>query len=95
MHLRRVVEVSPPLLKRIEALEKRSADGRAHRFDFAEYVELEAASSTKHEFLDGRVFAMAGGSPEHGGDCERCEADRERARGIALPCVQPGFPSSR
>jgi Uma2 family endonuclease len=36
-----------------------------HRFDFAEYVELEANSTVKHEFLDGRVFAMAGGSPEH------------------------------
>ena len=33
---------------------------------FAEYVELEAMSRTvKHEFLDGTVWAMAGGTPEH------------------------------
>lgn len=33
---------------------------------FAEYVELEAMSRTvKHEFLDGTVWAMAGGTPDH------------------------------
>jgi Uma2 family endonuclease len=32
---------------------------------FAEYLVAELASPTKHEFLDGEVFAMAGGSPEH------------------------------
>ena len=31
---------------------------------FAEYIELEEASSTKHEWLDGQFFAMAGGTPE-------------------------------
>ncbi len=35
------------------------------RFDFESYVLLEADSSAKHEFLDGEVWAMAGGSPEH------------------------------
>ncbi len=35
------------------------------RFRFDEYVELEARSEIKHEFLDGEVFAMAGRSPEH------------------------------
>jgi len=34
-------------------------------FTFAEYLELEQRSQTKHEFLDGVVFAMAGGTPEH------------------------------
>lgn len=34
-------------------------------FDFADYVLLEEVSQTKHEFLDGVVWAMAGGSPEH------------------------------
>ena len=38
----------------------------AHRlFTFDEYVRLEEDSRTKHEFLDGQVWAMAGGSPEH------------------------------
>lgn len=32
----------------------------------AEYLVAEAASKTRHEFLDGEVFAMAGGTPEHG-----------------------------
>jgi Uma2 family endonuclease len=35
------------------------------RFSFEDYVELEAMSEVKHEFLDGEVWAMAGGSPEH------------------------------
>jgi Uma2 family endonuclease len=34
-------------------------------FSFEEYVELEASSVVKHEFLDGQVWAMAGGSPQH------------------------------
>lgn len=34
-------------------------------YSFGEYVELEEFDSTKHEFLDGEVWAMAGGSPEH------------------------------
>jgi Uma2 family endonuclease len=32
---------------------------------FAEYLEREKASETKHEFLAGEVFAMAGGTVEH------------------------------
>ena len=35
------------------------------RFTFGEYVELEETSVVRHEFLDGQVWAMAGGSPEH------------------------------
>lgn len=35
------------------------------RYTFEEYVELEDGSSVRHEFLDGAVWAMAGGSPEH------------------------------
>lgn len=34
-------------------------------YDFDEYLELEASSDVKHEFLDGNVWAMAGGSPRH------------------------------
>jgi Uma2 family endonuclease len=34
-------------------------------FTFAEYVQLEEGSPIKHEFLDGVVYAMAGGSPAH------------------------------
>jgi Uma2 family endonuclease len=38
-----------------------------HRFSFAEYLELEADSGTKHEYLNGCVYAMSGGTPDHAG----------------------------
>ncbi|MEM9691856.1 MAG: Uma2 family endonuclease [Myxococcota bacterium] len=36
-----------------------------HSYSFAEYLELEAASNTRHEFWNGEIYAMGGGSPEH------------------------------
>jgi len=36
-----------------------------HRYTYADYVALEQSSPTKHEFLDGEIYAMAGGSEEH------------------------------
>jgi Uma2 family endonuclease len=36
------------------------------RLTYAEYVALERAGETKHEYLDGQVRAMAGGTIEHG-----------------------------
>lgn len=36
------------------------------RMSYAEYLALEAASATKHEYVNGEVFDMAGGSIEHG-----------------------------
>lgn len=38
---------------------------RLHRYTYADYVALEGVSSTKHEYLDGEIYAMAGGSEEH------------------------------
>lgn len=35
------------------------------RVSYAEYAKREASSETKHEYFDGEVFAMAGGTPEH------------------------------
>ncbi|PRP90741.1 hypothetical protein ENSA5_61750 [Enhygromyxa salina] len=32
----------------------------------ADYLAAEAVSDTRHEYLRGEVFAMAGGTPEHG-----------------------------
>lgn len=37
----------------------------------AEYLELERASPTKHEYLNGEIFAMARGTPEHARLCMR------------------------
>ena len=38
---------------------------RHHRYTYADYVALEMQSPTKHEFLDGEIYAMAGGSEDH------------------------------
>lgn len=38
---------------------------RLHRYTYADYVDLERDSQTKHEFFDGEIYAMAGGSEEH------------------------------
>jgi Uma2 family endonuclease len=36
-----------------------------HRYTYQQYVWLEEESSTRHEFLDGEIVAMVGGTPEH------------------------------
>jgi Uma2 family endonuclease len=38
-------------------------------FTTDEYLTLERASETRHEFVDGFVYAMAGESPEHSTIC--------------------------
>ncbi len=35
------------------------------QYTWAEYLALESSSNVKHEFLDGQIYAMAGGTPEH------------------------------
>ncbi len=41
------------------------AEPAHHRFSFDEYLMLEEDSGIKHEFLDGQVCAMSGGTPDH------------------------------
>lgn len=36
-----------------------------HSYSFAEYLALEATSNVKHEYLNGEIYAMAGGTPAH------------------------------
>jgi Uma2 family endonuclease len=36
------------------------------KLTYADYAKREEASETKHEYLDGEVFAMAGGTIAHG-----------------------------
>src|SRR5262245_44749497 len=36
-----------------------------HHYTYAQYVALERDSPTKHEFFDGEIYAMAGGSEDH------------------------------
>ena len=39
----------------------------AHRrYTIEEFVRLEEYSNVRHEYLDGHIYAMAGGTPEHG-----------------------------
>jgi len=35
------------------------------RLSYAEYLELEERSDVKHEFVDGELYAMSGGTPAH------------------------------
>ncbi|HWW60090.1 MAG TPA: Uma2 family endonuclease, partial [Thermoanaerobaculia bacterium] len=42
-----------------------SSPSHAIRYLYAEYLALEDSSNVKHEFLDGQIYAMAGGTPEH------------------------------
>jgi Uma2 family endonuclease len=37
---------------------------RVH-YTYSEYLALEEESSVRHEFLNGEIYAMAGGSPDH------------------------------
>lgn len=56
------------------------------RMTYAEYLLFEEASDTKHEWVDGEVYAMSGGSPEH----SRLQARAIVALTVALagkPCA--------
>ncbi|MCG8423138.1 MAG: Uma2 family endonuclease [Proteobacteria bacterium] len=58
---------------------------RHHRYTYSDYVALERESPTKHEFLDGEIYAMAGGSEDH----SALAAEILRALGNAIgdrPC---------
>ncbi len=37
-----------------------------HHYSYQDYLSHEEAANTKHEFLNGEIYAMAGGTPEHG-----------------------------
>ena len=47
-----------------------------HRFNWEDYLRLEADSGLEHEFLAGQVWGMAGSSPEHGTARESLGATR-------------------
>ncbi|HEY0160122.1 MAG TPA: Uma2 family endonuclease [Thermoanaerobaculia bacterium] len=42
-----------------------SPPGHRIRHTYDEYLSLESLSNTRHEFLDGQIYAMSGGTPEH------------------------------
>ena len=42
-----------------------STSARRLHYTYAQYLSLEEGSSVRHEYLDGEIYAMAGGSPDH------------------------------
>jgi Uma2 family endonuclease len=42
-----------------------SSPARRLHYTYADYLVLEEQSSVRHECLDGEIYAMAGGSPDH------------------------------
>jgi Uma2 family endonuclease len=46
-----------------------SSPARHHRYTYSEYLALERHANVRHEFFDGEIYAMAGGTPEHAAFC--------------------------
>ena len=42
-----------------------SSTARHVHYTYGEYLALEEESSTRHEYLKGEIYAMAGGTPDH------------------------------
>lgn len=36
-----------------------------HEYEYADYLSLEHYGETKHEFVDGEIYAITGGTPRH------------------------------
>ncbi|MBI2892547.1 MAG: Uma2 family endonuclease [Deltaproteobacteria bacterium] len=51
-----------------------------HRYSYDEYLAYERDSGTKHEYEDGEITAMAGGSRRHNALASRISAALEAAR---------------
>lgn len=51
-----------------------------HRYTYEEYLAYERDSALKHEYEDGEIFAMAGGSRRHNALASRVSAALEAAR---------------
>ncbi|MCK6534335.1 MAG: Uma2 family endonuclease [Polyangiaceae bacterium] len=51
-----------------------------HRYTYAEYLAYERDSGLKHEFEDGEIVAMAGGSRRHNALASRLSAALEAGR---------------
>ena len=51
-------------VRRVRLLAMSSADRHVH-YTYAEYISLEEESSIRHEYLEGEIYAMAGGTPDH------------------------------
>ena len=59
-----------------------------HRYTYEEYLAYERDSGLKHEFEDGEIVAMAGGSRRHNALASRVSAALETARGRGCVAFQ-------
>lgn len=55
----------------------------AVHYSYADYLALEASCNVKHEFLDGQIYGMAGGTPEHA-------ALKAAVTGLLFPQIRGG-----
>ena len=42
-----------------------TSPAHAIHYSYADYLGLEASSNVKHEYLEGQIYGLAGGTPEH------------------------------
>jgi Uma2 family endonuclease len=42
-----------------------AAKSRRMHYTYPEYLALEDESPIRHEYLEGEIYAMAGGTPDH------------------------------
>jgi Uma2 family endonuclease len=59
-----------------------------HRYTYQEYLAYERDSGLKHEYEDGEIYAMAGGSRRHNALASRMSAALEAARGAGCVAFQ-------
>jgi Uma2 family endonuclease len=52
-----------------------------HRYTYGQYLAYERDATAKHEYVDGEIYAMAGGTPRHNALASRISAALESGRG--------------
>ena len=62
-----------------------TAPARLHGYTFDEYLDLETVSNVKHEYLEGEIYAMAGGTPRHAAHRTPTASDRWQLVGLDIP----------
>ena len=59
-----------------------------HHYSYEEYLAYERDSGMKHEYEDGEIVAMAGGSRRHNALASRISAALENTRGGHIPRIR-------
>jgi hypothetical protein len=59
-----------------------------HRYSYAEYLAYEQDSGLKHEYENGEISALAGGSRRHNALASRISAALEQGRGADCVAFQ-------